>query len=462
MNTSSLSLLCATTLLGITLSGCGGGGGTSETSQDNSADSTLQSSSVSTQEQNSTSTVTSQSNTDTTSTQSTSTSAVQSSVSTKSYLVVDTNQTVCYSSSGVSIACSGTGQDGAYLTYAPSYTDNGNGTVTDNVTTLMWQQSADSNGDGTINSSDKMNQSSAESYCSELSLGGYSDWQLPDIKQLYSLVAFSGTDPSGDESGAIPFLDATVFGFGYGDTSAGERLIDAQWATTTLYAGTVMNNQSAMFGYNFADGRIKGYPVTNDFYVYCVRDTQSYGQNSFSDNGDGTISDAATALMWQQEDSGSDMEWDSALSYCENATTGGYEDWILPDAKALQSIVDYTRSPDTTDSAAISALFSTTSFTNEAGEKDWGSYWSSTTHIKSSGSGDSAVYVAFGRALGYMNGSWLDVHGAGAQRSDPKTMPSNTSAYDAITTATGETAYTHGPQGDVIRASNYVRCVRSE
>jgi hypothetical protein len=59
-----------------------------------------------------------------------------------------------------------------------------------------------------------------------------------------------------------------------------------------------------------------------------------------------------------------------------------------------------------------------------------------------------AAYVAFGRALGYMHNTWMDVHGAGAQRSDPKTG-------DAGDFPTGQ-----GPQGDARRATNYVRCVR--
>ena len=63
---------------------------------------------------------------------------------------------------------------------------------------------------------------------------------------------------------------------------------------------------------------------------------------------------------------------------------------------------------------------------------------------------DKAVYVCFGEALGYMiqHGGWIDVHGAGAQRSDPKDG-------DPADYPTG-----HGPQGDAIRIYNYVRCVR--
>jgi hypothetical protein len=141
------------------------------------------------------------------------------------------------------------------------------------------------------------------------------------------------------------------------------------------------------------------------------------------------------------------MDWQEALAFCQNLTTAGYDDWRLPNAKELQSIVDYTRSPDTTNSAAIDPLFNVTPITNEAGEGDYPAYWSSTTHANFR-NGSNAAYVNFGRSMGNMNGNWLDVHGAGAQRSDPK-------SGDPTNWLTG-----HGPQGDAIRIYNYVRCTR--
>ncbi len=79
--------------------------------------------------------------------------------------------------------------------------------------------------------------------------------------------------------------------------------------------------------------------------------------------------------------------------------------------------------------------------------------------------GASAVYVAFGRAGGWQKATTsatcytlYDVHGAGAQRSDPKTS----SNLPTIGTAcTGGTAYGMGPQGDSQRGKNYVRLVRN-
>ncbi|MFX1563741.1 MAG: DUF1566 domain-containing protein [Promethearchaeota archaeon] len=190
-------------------------------------------------------------------------------------------------------------------------------------------------------------------------------------------------------------------------------------------------------------------------FVRYVRGITDYGINDFIDNGDGTITDNATGLMWSQADSGEGFNWEGALAWVHQKNDEnflGYNDWRLPNAKELQSIVDYTRSPDTTNSAAIDPIFNVTSIIDEGGETNYPFYWTSTTHVES-GSGDYAVYIAFGEALGYMQSSTgeytlMDVHGAGAQRSDPKN--GDPSDYP----------YGHGPQGDVIRIYNYVRCVR--
>ena len=72
----------------------------------------------------------------------------------------------------------------------------------------------------------------------------------------------------------------------------------------------------------------------------------------------------------------------------------------MPNAKELQSIVDYTRSPSTSSSAAIDPLFDATKITNEAGEDDYPYYWTGTTHLKYTGSVGSGVYISFGRAIG--------------------------------------------------------------
>lgn len=384
------------------------------------------------------------------------------------YPIVETNQSTFFNNSSA-ISAPGVGddfygQDAQYEGNAVSYTDNGDGTVTDNVTGLMWQNTLDHNGDGSIDYADKLTYDEVLALAGTDSTAGHTDWRVPTIKEQYSLIMFSGRDISGfegeDTEGLIPFINTDYFGYNYGDTEAGERLIDVQCASTSTFTGGM---EMLVFGVNFADGRIKGYGTQmmgqdKAFNYLLVRGNTTYGVNDFVDNGDGTISDNATGLMWMQDDSGEGMNWKDALSLAEGSEFGGYSDWRLPDAKELQSIVDYSRSPANTSSAAIDPLFNCTQIVNEAGEDDFGFYWSSTTHGNWTEGNEGAwgVYVAFGRAMGNMSDpmmqqggtNWVDVHGAGAQRSDPK-------AGDPTEFAEG-----HGPQGDAVRIYNYVRLVR--
>lgn len=403
--------------------------------------------------------------------------------STASYTLVDTGQDKCYGASS-QITCPEAGaafygQDAQWSGHASSYTLSADGlTVTDNTTGLTWQHSPDTNADGSINASDKLTWAEAQAHPAALNAagyGGYNDWRLPTIKELYSLIDFRGTDPSGCDSlaacpGILPFIDDDYFEFAYGDTAAGERLIDSQYASSSLYAASA----TKLFGVNFADGRIKGYDLTmpggaqKTFLVQCVRGNPAYGLDTLEDNGDQTITDAATGLMWARADSGAGMTWEAALAWVQTQNAAGYlgyNDWRLPDAKELQSIVDYSRSPDTGSSAAIDPLFNATAITNEAGEVDWPYYWASTTHAAYNGTGAAGVYIAFGRATGWQKAtpaatcySLYDVHGAGAQRSDPKS--GNLSSYTLGASCYGGLAYGRGPQGDTLRLSNYVRLVR--
>lgn len=366
---------------------------------------------------------------------------------------VDTGQTLCYNNF-TEIPCPEPGQpfygqDAQFSGPPPAYRDNGDGTVSDLNTGLMWSKAVDPR---------KVDLEEAQRTARQMSLGGYRDWRVPTIKELYSLIDFRGytglahsgiTSPPGN---AVPFINTDYFDFAYGDMTQGERYIDAQWLSSTKYVSTTMNGMQTLFGVNFADGRIKGYGyrklgtgrAIKTFFVRYVRGN-AYGSNDFVNNGDGTVSDRATGLMWMQTDSGRGMNWQQALDYAEQLKYAGYDDWRLPNTKELQSLVDYSRSPDTTDSPAIDPIFRTTAITNEAGEQDYPFFWTSTTHLDGPRPGSHAVYIAFGRAIGQLRGKVIDVHGAGAQRSDPKT---------------GTAELSHAPQGDARRVNNFVRCVR--
>ena len=392
---------------------------------------------------------------------------------TLTYPVVDTSQCAYYDDAAeISAPSQGEafyGQDARYDGNQASYTVSADGlTVYDNITELTWTRSPDWDEDGDIDTDDKFYFSDFLSYVDTLnaqSYGGYSDWRVPTIKELYSLIDFRGTDPdlmSSSVAFLIPFIDTDYFEFGYGDTDAGERVIDAQFWSGTEYVSTTMNGFDTTFGVNFADGRIKGYGRGDSImgeivtqYARFVRGNTDYGINDFVDNGDGTVTDNATGLMWAQDDSGFGMNWKDALAWVQQKNAEkylGHEDWRLPNAKELQSIVDYTRSPDTTGSAAIDPLFDVTVITNEAGDLDYPFFWTGTTHVngRENHSGGFGVYISFGRGLGSMDGTdVVDVHGAGCQRSDPK--DGDPEEYPT---------WGNGPQGDVRRVFNYVRVVR--
>ncbi len=333
------------------------------------------------------------------------------------------------------------GQDAHYQNAQPAYRDNGDGTVSDLVTGLMWQARPDLD--------DKVTFAEAVAAADTFGLAGYDDWRLPTIKELYSLIQFSGSSHT-----LTPYIDTAYFDFRFGDESRGERSIDGQYWSSTEYVGLTMGGDATVFGVNFADGRIKGYPrdvgpggVPNTQFVRYVRGNPDYGINDFVDNGDGTIEDLATGLTWQKTDSGSTNDWQGALAYCENLELAGAGDWRLPNAKELQSIVDYSRAPDALDPARIGPAIDPDFEVTDTESL----YWTGTTLLESPpmlGTGAHAAYVAFGQARGNMFGSWINVHGAGAQRSDPK-------SGDPADWAGG-----FGPQGDEIRIYNYARCVR--
>ncbi len=388
------------------------------------------------------------------------------------YPVVDTGQSLCYDAAGeIAPPLPGEaffGQDAQHEGRQPSFSlAADNLTVTDLVTGLVWQAAPDTDLDGLLEPGDKISWWDAldqPAILNAAGYGGHDDWRLPSIKELYSLIDFSGIDPSGytgDTSGLVPFIDTDYFQFIYGDESLGERIIDSQYWSSNEYVSTTMNGDHTVFGVNFADGRIKGYGTSlfgadKTAFVLCVRGNIDYGANQFVDNGDGTITDLATGLMWQQADSAAGLDWQDALAHAQNLVLAGHDDWRLPSAKELQSLVDYTRSPATHGTAAIDPVFSCSTITDEGGGDNFPCYWSSTTHANwTATAGGAGAYVAFGEGLGWMQAPFppfdytlMDVHGAGCQRSDPK--DGDPADYP----------YGHGPQGDVIRIFNHVRCVR--
>jgi hypothetical protein len=165
----------------------------------------------------------------------------------------DTGQTSCYDSSGSTITCSGAGQDGSYIFLNPqlSYIDNGDGTVTDKYTGLMWKKCSEP--DTTADCSGMPNVytwADAISQCENLTYAGYSDWRLPNMKELFSLIKYEGS------SG--PYIDTTYF----------PNTVNSYYWTSTTFAPTPTSAMAVSFSVGFVSGNLK---AAGNMYVRCVR-----------------------------------------------------------------------------------------------------------------------------------------------------------------------------------------------
>lgn len=155
----------------------------------------------------------------------------------------DTGQSLCYDASSV-ITCPTTGtayfgQDAQYGTNVLVYTDNGDGTITDNVTNLMWQKQDDGAGRAWAD---------AVAYCAGLTLATYSDWRLPNRYALQSIVDYGAYSPSIDSTN----FPGTALNY-YWSSSSRANFPNVAWV---VY---------------FDDGSVASDSKTSSHYARCVR-----------------------------------------------------------------------------------------------------------------------------------------------------------------------------------------------
>jgi hypothetical protein len=114
-------------------------------------------------------------------------------------LRIQTGQRQCWNAAGTLIACAGTAHDGEVQNgLAGSYTDNGDGTITDERTGLMWEKLSD---DGSIHDKDTLHTwSNAFAVkidgLNTMAFAGYADWRLPNVNELQSIVSYGAASPA--------------------------------------------------------------------------------------------------------------------------------------------------------------------------------------------------------------------------------------------------------------------------
>ena len=177
-----------------------------------------------------------------------------------------TNQTTCWNPSdpSITIACSGTGQDGDYQKGAsPSigtrFTDNNDNTISDNVTMLMWKKCTEGLSGSTCATGSGIvtNWSNAIAICEADTTAGFTDWRMPNIRELISIIDYK------QASVGTPAIDATYFP---------NTKTDTDYFSSTSFSVSG-NTQNAWTVY-FLNGNVQGAgkdPNSIASYVRCVR-----------------------------------------------------------------------------------------------------------------------------------------------------------------------------------------------
>ncbi|MBF0316958.1 MAG: DUF1566 domain-containing protein [Nitrospirae bacterium] len=272
---------------------------------------------------------------------------------------------------------------------SPRFSDNGDQTVTDNLTGLVWTKDA---GTPTVGSctGGKMTWQAALDYVACLNAAtalGHTDWRLPNINELESLVHLGQADSSAwlglhgftnvqtdtywssttfvhDTATAwlVHFIDGDVFFKGKSDVN----LISYAWPVRSGSSGAFAN---------------AGIWATGQTTIYVSNDDGSLHKGvawpspRFTDNGNQTVTDNLTGLMWTKNANlpGGYMTWQQGINYVATMNNGtgtyGYTDWRLPNRKELISLIDWSRyNPPLPLNHPFANVQS-------------GVYWSSTTYV---------------------------------------------------------------------------------
>jgi parallel beta-helix repeat protein len=302
--------------------------------------------------------------------------------------VPKTGQKLCWDGNGNSIDCEGTGQDGELQMGVqwpdPRFTDNGDGTVTDKLTGLIWLKNANCFGRKKWN--DALNDSNnlADGQCGLNDGSSPGDWRLPNVRELYSLTDF-GNEQSGLPSGH-PFTGI---------------LMSYYWSSTTP-----ASYDDGVLKMGLPGGLYTTAKLWNENYVWLVRSsstlvpktgqTESYAPGDdgalqkgvpwadprFTDNDDGTVTDHLTGLIWlKNANCFGELNWNDALNDSNNLADGqcglndgsSPGDWRLPNVRELHSLIDFGNEPI--------ALPDGNPFSGQQPS----AYWTSTTHVKTGG-----------------------------------------------------------------------------
>jgi hypothetical protein len=230
---------------------------------------------------------------------------------------------------------------GASTTVQPSYSNNGDGTITDNVTSIMWQSSVPANGCAALppdagpdaTAPDECTLPEAQAYCASLRLAGYSDWRLPYLDELQSLHQCPAAELPAIANAFVPMpvnqfwtaspLESNPAYYWVVDYAGNEGCGDDGWAGTNSSSGVRCARGGAI-------------PPTTPGVHYTVHPGALDGGAPDAQVTGDTVTDNWTGLVWQRGTAATLLSQGDAEAYCTALGSG----FRLPTLKELLSTVD--------------------------------------------------------------------------------------------------------------------------
>ncbi|MBK7002285.1 MAG: DUF1566 domain-containing protein [Rhodoferax sp.] len=229
-----------------------------------------------------------------------------------------------------------------------AFTINNDGTVTDPKTGLTWMRCAMGelwNGQTCTGKRSTYTFDKANALTGTVNFAGKSDWRVPNIRELQTIV---------DRSVYNPAFDSTTFPY----PTSGFYFPSDFWSSSP-YTGS----SSYAWNVDFYHGKVNYKGVrSNSYAVWLVRGGQSFGPllgitrptNDYVDNGNGTVTHTPTNLTWKRCAQGqtwtgstcsgtaSTFTFDQANALTGTTTFAGQSDWRVPTEDELVSLVDYS------------------------------------------------------------------------------------------------------------------------
>lgn len=256
---------------------------------------------------------------------------------------------------------------------SPRFADNGDGTVTDRLTGLVWLKNADCYGTKDWASALAAANTLASGSCGLSDNSRAGDWRVPNVNELASLIAIASLFPALPVTPGSSLFVNLASSYYWSSSTSVERPYYAWMAYLDMGYVDQVSKADALFLWPVRDGRATAaatvrLPRTGQTYSHAVGDDGYWQKGAvwpeprFTDNRDGTVRDNLTGLVWLRNANCLDetvatvskiharglLQWGDALAWSNALASGACGltdgsvggDWALPNRAELASLTD--------------------------------------------------------------------------------------------------------------------------